>query len=402
MNAMYNDGATFTGGTSFDGIGNALSATLLGSSQTFNGFQFSLGLANVANAVKNSTIPLPSGQYNYLLMLAAAVNGNQAAQSFTLNYTDGTSKVFTQSISDWATPASYSGEYGSSVMAYRNTFTGGRDSAQQIHVYAYAFPVDGSKIPASWVLPANNNVGILAITLVQLGMQNELRKQVGYGPVILMDVQSADGATFFWSDFEGTFPGLMVSGNQNYSPWIKSAGPFKSTRDLSTDTADLVIQNLSGNSIDRDAAGVLGDHEFEGALCIVRIFHPFYNDVIDRFDYSLTEESPSEDEVSFRMLQLFDSSQYDVAADIQTDTCTWRYKEKACGSTGSATTCLKRFIDCSDATRAATERHNAILSIVPNATLVHITSGGGGGGGGDTNGGRVGGGGGNDINPLRG
>lgn len=368
--AMYTDGTAF--GTGGFGGGTALSATLLGSSGSFMGFPFTLGPPNVANAVKNAIIPLPQGQYSSLLMVAAAINGTQAAQNFTVNYADGSTQTFTQGLSDWAFPDNYTGEYTLAVMPYRNTFSGGSDSSHNFRVYGYMFYLDGSKVPISLTLPANNNVGVLALTLVKIGMQLELSKKIGFSPIILLDIQTADGSTFFWSDFEGSYPSIIVSGTQLYSPWVKSAGPFKRTRDLSTDTADLVIQNLSGNSIDRDAARALQQHEFEGALCMVRLFHPLSFDVIDQFYYSLTEQSPAEDEATFRLLQLFDTVQFDVAADIQADVCTHRFKEPACGSTGSATVCLKRFVDCSDATRLAVERHNAILSIVPNATLVHI------------------------------
>jgi hypothetical protein len=395
--AMYTDGTTFIGG--FDGIGNALSATLLGSAQTFNGFQFTLGAANVANAVRNATIPLPPGQYTTLLMLSAAINGNQASQNFTVTYADGTTQIFTQSISDWATPSSYTGEYGSAVMAYRNTFSGGRDSVQTIHVYAYMFALNGSKSAVSLTLPANNNVGVLAVTLVKIGMELELKKQSSWYPIILADVQTADGTNYYWSDVEGVYPSSIAGAAQLYSAWIKSAGPFKRTRDLSTDTADLILQNLSGNSIDRDLSAAIKNHEFEGALGVVRLWSPLFFDVLDQFFASLSEQTMAEDEVSFRLLQLFDTAQYDVADDIQSELCTHRFKDAACGSTGTAIVCLKRFIDCNDATRNAVERHNAILSIVPNATLNPPPTSTGGGGG-DPGGGGVDGGGG--IGAFRG
>ena len=41
---------------------------------------------------------------------ATGVNGNQANQTFTVNYSDGTSTSFTQSLSDWFTPQNYAGE----------------------------------------------------------------------------------------------------------------------------------------------------------------------------------------------------------------------------------------------------------------------------------------------------
>ena len=36
-------------------------------------------------------------------LLATAVNGNQANQTFIVTYTDGTTSSFTQSVSDWFT-----------------------------------------------------------------------------------------------------------------------------------------------------------------------------------------------------------------------------------------------------------------------------------------------------------
>ncbi len=370
--AMYTDGTAFgTGG--FDGLGNAWSATLLGSG-SFMGFPFTVGAPNVVNA----TIPLPPGQYSALLMVGAAVNGGQAAQSFTVTYSDGSTTVFTQGISDWVVPSSFSGEYVLGVMGYRNTSSGGRDSSNSVNVYGYVFYLNGSKIPTSITLPANNNVAVIALTLVKIGMELELKKQGGFCSVILFDVQTADGTNYFWSDVEGIYPAVLTgAGNQLYSPWVKSAGPFKRTRDLSTDTADLIMQNLSGNSIDRDVAGALKAHEFEGALAIVRLWSPLVADVIDVFYASMSEQNPAEDEVSFRLLQLFDTAQYDVADDIQSEFCSLRYKELACGSSGSAATCLKRFIDCNDASRAASERFNAILSFVPNPIFRVLTDTGG-------------------------
>ncbi len=227
------------------------------------------------------------------------------------------------------------------------------------------------------------------------GMELELKRPGGFMPYVLMDVQTADGTNYFWSDFAGTFPAVIVAGNQVYSPWIKSAGPFHRTKDLTSDTADMIMQNVSGNTIDRDVALALKNHEFEGALAIVRLWMPLLNDVLDSFFTYLTEQSPSEDECSFRMLQIFDPAQYDVADDVIGELCTWRYKDAMCGSTGSALTCPKRFIDCIDATRTASERFNGILSIVPNANLNPPPVGlGGGGGGGNGDGGDGGAGGG--------
>ena len=47
---------------------------------------------------------LPAGRFNTLQILATGVQGNQAAQTFTITYTDNSTATFTQSFSDWANP----------------------------------------------------------------------------------------------------------------------------------------------------------------------------------------------------------------------------------------------------------------------------------------------------------
>ena len=86
-----------------DGGGAALSANLLGTSQTWNGTPFTIGAPGSSNVVSatGQTISLPAGQYASLQFLALAVNGNQANQTFTVHYADGTTQTFTQSLSDW-------------------------------------------------------------------------------------------------------------------------------------------------------------------------------------------------------------------------------------------------------------------------------------------------------------
>ncbi len=109
------------------------------------------------------SIALPNGSFSTLNLLAAAVNGNQANQSFTVRYTDGTSQTFSQSISDWFTPQAYAGETTAITMAYRNGGAGG--DSRTFRLYAYAFRLNSAKIVSGITLPNNGNVEIVAITV---------------------------------------------------------------------------------------------------------------------------------------------------------------------------------------------------------------------------------------------
>lgn len=165
---IYNDGSTFSSTGGVDGVGDAYSAQLLGSSMEFNDVLYQFGSANAANDISaaGQTITLPAGQFSSLELLAAAVNGSQTSQTFTVTYTDGTQSTFTQSISDWFTPQSYAGELQAAKLPYRDTYTGGRDS-RTFYLYNYKFSLNNAKTVQSIKLPSNANVQVMAMTLVQ-------------------------------------------------------------------------------------------------------------------------------------------------------------------------------------------------------------------------------------------
>jgi hypothetical protein len=175
-----------------------------------------------------------------------------------------------------------------------------------------------------------------------------------------------------WVTFSGSSVTVTqaVAGPKFYSGWIKSGCNFTCTKDMSSNAGDLLLQNISGNTIDRDVAAALKNHEFEGAYAVTRLWIPLLDVAIREFHCSLTEQNPKEDEAGFRELQLFDPTQYVLAGDVQAETCTFRFKSAQCGSTGTATSCPKRLVDCQDATRLAQERYPGILTTMPNTVNV--------------------------------
>jgi hypothetical protein len=168
ITAMATDGSTFAGSGLDGGLNGqvtAYSAKLLGAQQSISGTTFSFGPANAPDAASGKTVPLPAGQFSTLKLLATAVNGNQASQSFIVTYTDGTTSSFKQSLSDWFTPQSYTGESKAMTMAYRDTSTGLRDNRTFL-LYGYSFSLNGGKKVSSITLPGNRNVVVLAISLI--------------------------------------------------------------------------------------------------------------------------------------------------------------------------------------------------------------------------------------------
>jgi len=153
-----------TGG--LDGGGRAYSGILLGASQTVSGILYAIGPMGLPDAVTGATVALPAGQFSALKMLATGVNGNEPSQKFTVTYTDGTTTVVTQSLSDWTTPQNYSGESQAVTMNYRDNSTGTTEGAV-FHLYGYSLALSNAKTVRSVTLPPNRNVVVLAMTLAK-------------------------------------------------------------------------------------------------------------------------------------------------------------------------------------------------------------------------------------------
>jgi subtilase family serine protease len=113
-----------------------------------------------------TTVPLPSGQFGSLQMLASAYS-NQEALDFQVNYSDGTSTTFKQSVSDWNTPQNYSGETTALSMPYYNQNTGAKVTTTA-NLYGYGFNLDKCKTVASFILPKTAGVDLLGVAALAL------------------------------------------------------------------------------------------------------------------------------------------------------------------------------------------------------------------------------------------
>jgi len=108
---------------------------------------------------------LPGGNYTTLELLIIAVNGNQANQTFTVTYTDNSTTVIAQNVSDWFTPQNYAGESTVDACLYRNNSNGTKDF-RTFSLYEYTFTLNQTKTVKSITLPNNSNFKTLAMTLV--------------------------------------------------------------------------------------------------------------------------------------------------------------------------------------------------------------------------------------------
>lgn len=169
---ITNDGVTIPANGGVDGGGYAYSANVLndvgaaGEEIAVGPTEFHLGASDAANVVYGAgqTIPVTPGSFTELKLLGTGVQGNQAGQTITVNYTDGSAAVFQQGFSDWFAGPGNPNESIGVKMAYRNS-TDGTPGGGPLYLYLYTLPLDPAKVVKSIALPNNRDVVLFAITL---------------------------------------------------------------------------------------------------------------------------------------------------------------------------------------------------------------------------------------------
>lgn len=149
--------------------------------------------------------------------------------------------------------------------------------------------------------------------------------------VHLLDVQRGDGSNYFWSDVEGQFLSRLTGAQQQYKPWIKQPPTLRLTRSVAADGGDFKLQNLSGNTIDREVAALFKARELEGAYVIYRPWFVPLDAAPFEFHGFISEQSIEPEEVQLRMLQLFQLNELPIHDQRQTRDCHWRFNSAPCG-----------------------------------------------------------------------
>jgi len=162
------DGTPVIGG-GFDTVGYTYSWQALGSGAGVSNGKatFTFGLPNQPQTIvaAGQEIAVTQGAFGSInLAGAAAYYGAQPNVAFKLDYTDGSTETWTQSISDWAQQRQYAGETTLVTSQYRNQGDGTRDS-RPVYLYSYSRAIPQGKTLKSITLPTNQNVRILDIKM---------------------------------------------------------------------------------------------------------------------------------------------------------------------------------------------------------------------------------------------
>jgi hypothetical protein len=175
----------------------------------------------------------------------------------------------------------------------------------------------------------------------------------GPAPVLLLDVMALDGTSYHWGNKEidvapvypetlpGTPPAAWLAGLANppadydthYFPWLLSVTGFNQTSAQQAVTASIEVQNISGNTLQRDLMGLLSARTFEGALFAFREWNLVKQEAEFEQHGRLTVVTTSELICTFGANLLFNPNDYDGQPYAYSETCQWRFGSPQCGST---------------------------------------------------------------------
>jgi hypothetical protein len=164
-------------------------------------------------------------------------------------------------------------------------------------------------------------------------------------PIVLVDVLTASGNTYFWSEHKCTWPSALTGEPAQYLDWINGPVKFTTHGSTQTDTATIPVQNISGNTVERDAATAFSKTEFSGALVICRIWRGDSEEVLYEFVGNVS--NPEIDESQMELpLEGFGNYSAIIAPAFNIDvTCPLTFGSVECGST-SAVPCDQSYGGC--------------------------------------------------------
>jgi len=186
-----------------------------------------------------------------------------------------------------------------------------------------------------------------------IGVTGPMSASGGCAPVSLCEIRTLSDNTYFLSEQRGVWNSIINStdGNQ-YEDWLVGEQRFHLTGTTATDTATLSIQNLSGNTVERDMALAYAKNEFVGAFVYYRLWRADAETAIFTYmgnvsDAEIDEETMQLDLEGFGNYSAIKAPSYNI--DVS---CPLFFGSVACGST-SPTPCNQSYGDCSSIERFA-------------------------------------------------
>ena len=171
-------------------------------------------------------------------------------------------------------------------------------------------------------------------------------------PTTLVEVLTKSGSLYAWSEQIGTWTSMLQGSTIRYLDWLAAPAQFRFFGSTQTDTATIVVQNISGNTVTRDAATIFTKDELIGALVFCRVLRGDSEEALLSFQGNVVNVEPDETTMTLS-LESFGNWSAVPAPTYNIDvTCPLSFGSTACGST-SPTPCDQTYGTCSQIHRFA-------------------------------------------------
>jgi hypothetical protein len=204
-------------------------------------------------------------------------------------------------------------------------------------------------------------------------LANAMLRVGAVAPIHLLDVLALDGYSYHWTSTAvgvgnrlsaaalGITPLLtgeappwnaqlrIENWDDTYLPWLLRAGPFTLSRSMQADVGGFVLQNISGNTLQRDMQQMIKKATFEGAVFAYREWNLDAAKIEFEFHGQLSVLDVSQTHAEFAAEQSTNPSDYQ-AVWLITESCPWRYASAACGDTTN-NPCQHSFLTCRQPSR---------------------------------------------------
>lgn len=170
----------------------------------------------------------------------------------------------------------------------------------------------------------------------------------------LVEVKTASGNVYLWTEHKGFYPSLINGGGKYaFQDWlVDGAQDFNIYGTAQTDTATVAVQNLSGNTVQRDVSLAFSKTEFIGAFVCISLWRGDAEVNLLTFTGNVVEVDVTEQQMTlsiegFGNWSAVRAPQYDIDKS-----CPLIFGSVACGST-SATPCDQSYGGCLQINRFA-------------------------------------------------
>lgn len=154
------------------------------------------------------------------------------------------------------------------------------------------------------------------------------------GPIVWLAEIATATATHYFAEDEVRFAG------NTYLPYLRVTGGVRRTRSLLVDAGTIELLNA-----DLYIGGLLAAQEFEGATCILKQLLLGLEEAVEILRGRLTEQSQSDEAVSFRLVAELEPAQIDAHPRSYAQLCTWPFAKPTCGYDRAAITVTENLAD---------------------------------------------------------